>query len=155
MTATPAPTGPTATVYGAVITLVSAVISLAFAFVAALGDGPALSEGQVTAHAVAIAGAIYTLVQANRRAPAEPTGKGIAASIVLPIMLVLGVLVFSTPGCIPRQVVAERSIAVDIQDGPPCVVTVTADGRVASTITGPRCDVQPLPGPTVPPTVAP
>lgn len=94
------------------------------------------------------AGGPLTLGDGDRR--------GSAGLGVLVALAVIGAVVAALAGgCIPRQVVAERSIAVDIDRGPPCVVTVTADGAVASTVTGPRCDLQPLPGPTVPPTVTP
>lgn len=149
------PSGATATVYGAIVTLVSALISLLFGVVSALGDGPALQEGQVTGLGVAIAGAIYTLVQARKRAPDGPTSKGVTVSVVLPVLLVLGVLAVSAmSGCLPRQVHADRSIGVDIRRGPPCVIVITADGDVASTVTGPRCDGLPelaAPAPAVTP----
>lgn len=92
-----------------------------------------------------------TLGGGDRRGSAE-IGLVKAAAVAC----ILGTLLALVIGaCLARQVVAERSIAVDIDRGPPCVVTVTADGAVASTVTGPRCDLQPLPGPTVTPTVTP
>jgi len=81
---------------------------------------------------------------------------GRAAVGLLAMLAVAGVLLLGSllAGCLARQVHAERSIGVDIRRGPPCVVVITADGDVASTVTGPRCDGLPelaAPAPAVTP----
>jgi len=134
--------GKTSTVYGAIVTLVSTTVSLAFGVVNAVGDGAPLSEGAVTAYAVAIAGSIYTLIQAKARAVKPPSASKVTVAIVLPILLILLALTVSTigfGGCASRQVRADESISIVIEKGPPCVVTIKADGKVASVVTGPVC----------------
>ena len=46
-------------------------------------------------------------------------------------------------GCGPALVQAEDSIEMEIQQGPPCVVVVKADGKIVSTVKGPKkCPVE-------------
>jgi len=77
-------------------------------------------------------------------------GRGEIAVLAAIAVGLLGVLLLAagSGGCAARQVRAERSIEVDIRRGPPCVVTVTADGAVAATVTGPRCEGLPAPAVT-------
>lgn len=42
-------------------------------------------------------------------------------------------------GCLARQVHANRDIGIDIAKGPPCYVTITADGDIVSVTDGPEC----------------
>lgn len=122
------PPTPPQTVYGAIIALVSASISLAFAVVSALEGASTLSEGQVTAHAIAIVSGIYTIHQARRRA-SDTTRRGTLSSILLPLAIVaLVALVASSAGCGPRMVRSEAPARIAIDHGPPCTVTVTVDG---------------------------
>ncbi len=42
-------------------------------------------------------------------------------------------------GCLARQVHAVRDVGIDIVKGPPCIVTLTADGDIVSVTDGPEC----------------
>jgi len=76
-------------------------------------------------------------------------GRGEVAVLgTIAVALGLVALLMAGGGCLARQVTAEQSIGVDIKRGPPCVVTVTADGAVAATVTGPRCEGLPAPAVT-------
>lgn len=63
----------------------------------------------------------------------------IATYIAALVIIAMMALLWTGSGCIAREVRAIESIGLDVQQGPPCIVTVTADGAVASRITGPRC----------------
>lgn len=72
---------------------------------------------------------------------ALPGGSGGFGRIgLLALVAVAGALALAIAGgCLPRQVTAERSIDVDVSIGPPCVATLSADGAIAGTATGPTC----------------
>lgn len=64
---------------------------------------------------------------------------GLTLVSALAALVVGGMFALATGGCLPRQVTAERSIDVDVSIGPPCVATLSADGAIAGTATGPTC----------------
>ena len=46
-------------------------------------------------------------------------------------------------GCGPRLVTAEDRVAVDIEQGPPCVVSVSSDGELVASVKGPnKCRIE-------------
>ena len=81
-----------------------------------VGEGLALFGGALLGFAPALP------------APKAPGG-GPMSGILLGLVLGGSALLV---GCGPRLVTAERSIAVDIRRGPPCVVEVHVDGRLES-----------------------
>ena len=51
--------------------------------------------------------------------------------------------VASVQGCGPRVVSAEDRIGVDINQGPPCKIAVTADGELVASVSGPnQCKIE-------------
>lgn len=65
-------------------------------------------------------------------------GLGVLAFVVLGAVFAAALI---SAGCIPRQVVAKDSIEIlVVEDDESCVVELRADGKLASRLTGPRCD---------------
>ena len=51
-------------------------------------------------------------------------------------------ILLGSGGCAPRHVVAERSVDVEIQRGPPCLIQVHADGELVARVDWvKRCEV--------------
>lgn len=61
----------------------------------------------------------------------------LAVGAVIVMLLAAGV-----GGCAPRHVRAEQSVEVDIKRGPPCAITVKADGELVARVDwSKRCEV--------------
>ena len=60
------------------------------------------------------------------------------------ILLIMAVAAaFFCPGCSTLTVHAKDTIGVDVSEGPPCTVSVSADGEVVATVVGPKaCKVK-------------
>lgn len=73
-------------------------------------------------------------------APAVPLGgnRGNARVGFLVLAAAVGALALGLGGCGALQVKAEKTVDVDIVPGPPCRVTVSADGQVVSTVSAPQ-----------------
>lgn len=79
-----------------------------------------------------------------------PTPRGYARADVLAVGLAVGLallavaLLAGAGGCLAREVRAERSVDFAVSRGPPCVVTVRADGDLVHTTRGEtvRCAVE-------------
>lgn len=67
---------------------------------------------------------------------------GLAVLVLALGVFVVGLLAVGVGGCAPRHVVAEQSVEVDIQRGPPCLIVVKADGELVARVDwSRRCEV--------------
>lgn len=83
--------------------------------------------------------------------PIKPHGTGPgSAGTGLGIGLLLATLAMLAPGCgtSPRVVQAEQSVRLQVQEGPPCAIVLTADGKLVARVDWVhRCE---LPAPVAP-----
>lgn len=125
---TPPSTPDTPSVYAAILTLVSTLIALAFDVAAALSDGPPITRESLTAQVVALVGALWILWRA-RRPRIPPSVGGSLVSLFLPLALVGGVSLTGCATTTTHRPPSSARIETVIRRGPPCVQTVTVDGR--------------------------
>ena len=58
-------------------------------------------------------------------------------------ILSIGGIAATMQGCGPRHVKAEDRVAVDSEQGPPCVVSVSSDGELVASVKGPnKCRIE-------------
>ena len=72
--------------------------------------------------------------------PCDEPKAGSAATMI--VLLSIFALTFAS-GCKTLTVHAERTIGVDVSQGPPCKISVSADDEVVATVVGPKaCKVK-------------
>lgn len=89
--------------------------------------------------------------KSDERGHARPAFVMLLAAVSV---FVVGLLAVGVGGCGPRHVVADRSVAIDVRRGPPCLVQVHADGELVARVDwSKRCEVtvgeHPTPAPEV------
>ena len=70
-------------------------------------------------------------------------GKALKAMVFVAWVLVLASVLSTLTGCGPVSVAARKTVEMNVKKGPPCVIEVKADGKIVSTVEGPKkCNVE-------------
>lgn len=123
-----------------VLFIIGVVALVAIELLRWLADMPAETCTALTGIAwLCIAGMPAFQAVATRRSD-QSGSASLNALVTLTLLGALALFGASSAGCGTTRYTAERRVDVEIETGPPCVVTTKADGKAVAEVTGPnRC----------------
>lgn len=111
--------------------LISSLVTIALHFTGASVVGAELLGGAFTG---AISGLVFLVLRLVTREPIGSNDEGNGADAANALIVLVVALCLS--GC--TTIRAKQSVALKVQQGPPCVVVVMVDGKKAVEVKGPK-----------------